>query len=128
MRAGRTLRQVVIARIKAQVPDLTGVFDKATETAAHPYVTLGPSYWNDASVECVKARLQTLQVDVWHGQTSKGALEDIVDDVAAALDGFAATDRLTMPPLRVSMVRVMDDPSGDLHGVIQVEAMVEATA
>ena len=126
MRAGRVLRQIVIARIKDQVPDLTGVYDKATETALYPYVTLGPSYWNDASVECVKARLQTLQIDVWHSQSTKGALEDIVDDISAALDGFADTSRLTMPPLRVSMARVMDDPSGDVHGVVQVEAMVEA--
>ena len=126
MRAGRVLRQIIIARIKDQVAGLTGVYDKATESASTPYCTLGASYWNDASVECVKARLQTLQVDVWHGQTSKGALEDIVDDISAALDGFADTSRLTMPPLRVSLVRIMDDPSGDVHGVIQVEAKVEA--
>ena len=127
MRAGRQLRKIVMDRIIAQVPALGGrVYDRATETASHPYVTIGPSYWNDASVQCVKARLQTLQIDVWHSQSNKGALEDIADDIAAALDGFADTARLTMPPLRVSLVRIMDDPSGDQHGVIQVEAKLEA--
>lgn len=127
MRAGRALRQIVIARIKAQVPALGGrVYDRATETAATPYVTLGPSYWNDASVECVKGRLQTLQIDAWAIRSNKGALEDVVDDIAAALDGWADTERLTMPPMRVSMARIMDDPSGAVHGVVQVEAKLEA--
>ena len=129
MRAGRVLRQIVIARIKAQVPDLGGrVYDKATEGTVYPYASMGPSYWNDASVACVKARLQTLQIDVWDSGTNKGAVEDLVDDVSAALDGFADTARLSMPPLSVSMARVMDDPRGGFHGVIQIEAKVEATA
>ena len=126
MRAGRILRQIVIARIKAQVPALGGrVYDKAAETTASPYVTLGPSYWNDASVECVKARVQTLQIDVWADQSNKGALEDVVDDIAAALDGWADTAALTMQPLRLALVRIMDDPSGAVHGVVQVEALLE---
>ena len=62
--------------------------------------------------------------DVWHSGAAKGALEDLVDDVSAALDGWAV-DELTMHPLRVTLARVMDDPSGALHGVVQVEAMVE---
>ena len=57
---------------------------------------------------------------------SKGALEDIVDEVSAALDGWADPEALTMHPLRIALVRIMDDPSGGLHGVIQAEALVEA--
>ena len=87
MRAGRVLRQIVRARIMAQVPALAGkVFDRATEGLAYPYATLGPSYWSDTSV-------------------------------------------LTMHPLSVSLVRIMDDPDGvSVHGVVQVEAMVERDA
>ena len=126
MRGGRVLRKIVMDRIIAQVPALGGrVYDKATEGTVDPYVTLGPSYWNDNSADCIKGRLQTLQIDVWADQSNKGRLEDVVDDIAAALDGWADTEALTMHPLAVSMARVMDDPSGAVHGVIQVEALLE---
>lgn len=126
MRAGRILRQIVRARILDQVPGLTGVYDRATESAVFPYATLGASYWTDDSVECIEAREVTLQIDVWHSQSSKGAAEDLTDDVATALHGWADTDALTMHPLRVTLVRVMDDPDGvSVHGVVQVEADIE---
>lgn len=127
MRAGRTLRQIVRERIIDQVLGLTGVYDRATESAVYPYATLGASYWTDDSVECIEAREITLQIDLWHSASNKGVCEDLTDDVAAALKGWADTDALTMHPLRVSLVRVMDDPDGQsVHGVVQVEAMVEA--
>ena len=125
MRAGRALRRIIMDRLIEQVPALVGrVYDRAAEDTAYPYVTLGPSYWVDDSAECIQARSQTVQVDVWHSGAAKGALEDLVDDVSAALDGWAV-DELTMHPLRVTLARIMDDPSGALHGVVQVEAMVE---
>lgn len=125
MRAGRALRRIIMNRIIDVVPDLDGkVYDRAAEDTAYPYVTLGPSFWVDDSAECIQARSQTVQVDVWHSGAAKGALEDLVDDVSAALDGWAV-DELTMHPLQVTLARIMDDPSGALHGVVQVEAMVE---
>ena len=127
MRVGRALRRIIMDRLIEQVPALVGrVYDRAVEDTAYPYVTLGPSFWVDDSAECVQARSQTVQVDIWHGGAAKGALEDLVDDVSAALDGWADTDALTMHPLRVTLARIMDDPSGALHGVVQVEASVEA--
>ncbi len=127
MKAGRVLRQIVRARIMAQLPALAGkVFDRATEGLAYPYATLGSSYWSDTSVQCIEAREITLQIDIWHNQSNKGVLEDLTDDVAAALNGWADTSALTMHPLSVSLVRIMDDPNGvSVHGVVQVEAMVE---
>ena len=126
MRAGRALRQIVRARITAQVPALTGVYDVAKESAVYPYATLGASYWTDGSVECIEAREITLQIDLWHSQSNKGVAEDLVDEITTALRGWADTDALTMGPLRVSLVRVMDDPDGQsVHGVIQVEGLVE---
>ena len=128
MRAGRTLRQIVRERIIDQVLGLTGVYDRATESAVYPYATLGASYWTDVSVECIEAREITLQIDLWHSQSNKGVAEDLTDDIATALRGWADTDALTMHPLRVSLVRVMDDPDGvSVHGVIQVEAMIESS-
>ena len=126
MKAGRALRRIIMDRIVAEVPALGGrVYDRASETVPVPYATLGPSYWSDASVECIAGRTQTVQVDIWHSAVAKGVLEDLVDDVTAALDGWADTAALTMHPLRTVLVRIMDDPAGGLHGVVQVEAMVE---
>ena len=125
MRAGRALRRIIMNRIIAEVSDLAGkVYARAAEETAYPYVTLRPSYWVDDSAECIQSRSQTVQVDVWHSGAAKGALEDLVDDVSAALDGWAV-DELTMHPLQVTLARIMDDPSGALHGVVQIEAMVE---
>ncbi|WP_347268809.1 DUF3168 domain-containing protein [Paracoccus sp. (in: a-proteobacteria)] len=116
-------------RLIAQVGALGGrVYDRAIEANDYPYITLGPSYWTDDSVECVKARAVTLQVDVWCSGApgaGKGNAEDVIDDVAAALDGWADTVALTMHPARLSLVRVMDDPSGCIHGVVQIEALLE---
>lgn len=126
MRAGRILRQIVRSRIIAQVPALTGVYDRPTEGAAFPYATLGASYWTDDSTECFEAREITLQIDLWHSQSNKGIAEDLTDDIAAALKGWADEAVLAMHPISVSLVRVMDDPDGvSVHGVVQIEAMVE---
>lgn len=127
MRAGRILRQIIRARIIAQVPGLTGrVYDRATESTAYPYATLGPSNWVNEDVECIDARLVTQQIDIWHSASNKGVLEDLTDDVSGALAGWSDTISLTMQPLRVYLVRIMDDPDGvSVHGVVQVEARVE---
>lgn len=127
MRAGRILRQIVRARIIAQLPALTGVYDKATESSNFPYASLGPSYWNDEGAECFEARSIVLQIDVWHSMSNKGICEDLTDDIAGALNGWSDETALTMHPLRVISAQVQDDPDGmTVHGIIQVEAMVES--
>ncbi len=136
MRAGRAIRAAVLARLKAEVPVLTAVYDRATKSDAYPYVTLGPSSWVDDSAECIDARSYTLQVDVWCSisagkpeigvpASGKGNAEDIVDDVADALNGWMDQDAITAHPARVTLVRVMDDPSGCVHGVVQIEVEAE---
>ena len=117
------LQRAIVARLKAAVSSVQGrVYDNPSETAPMPYISIGPSYWNDDSAECIRARVETVQVDIWaSNRPDKQAAKDATDEAAAALDGWAS-DVLAMHPLRVSLVRVMDDPS---HGVVQVEAMVE---
>lgn len=121
------LQRVIVARLKAAVPSVAGrVYDTPPETAQMPYISIGPSYWNDDSAECIRARVETIQCDIWaSNRPDKRAAKDATDEVAAALDGWAIED-LAMHPLRVSLVRVMDDLApGVVHGVVQVEAMVE---
>ena len=121
------LQRVIVARLKAAVPSVAGrVYDNPGEKAPHPHITIGPSYWSPDDAECIKARSETLQIDIWaSNKPDKQAAKDATDEAAAALDGWAS-DVLAMHPLRVSLVRVMDDPTpGVVHGVVQVEAMVE---
>lgn len=122
------LQRAIVARLRVAVPALAGrVYDGPTETAQMPYASIGPSYWTSDDAECITARVETLQVDIWaSNRPDKRAAKDAADEVAAALDGWADTGALTMHPLRVALVRVMDDPKpGVAHGVVQVEAMVE---
>lgn len=127
MRAGRALRKVIIDRLSQEVTALSGrIYARSVpETAVYPYCTIGPSYWTPRNAECIPARSQTVQVNLWHRAGADGEAEDLVDDVSAALEGWADASTLTMGPMRVALARVMDDPSGDLHGVVQVEALIE---
>lgn len=122
------LQRLIVARLKAEVPAVDGrVYDNPAEDAVMPYISIGPSYWSDDSAECIRARRETVQVDVWaSNRPDKRMAKDVTDSVAAALDNWADQDALTMHPLRVALVRVMDDPQpGVVHGVVQVEADVE---
>ena len=122
------LQRVIVARLKAAVPSVAGrVYDNPPETAPMPYISIGPSYWNDDSAECIRARVETVQVDIWaSNRPDKRAAKDATDEAASALDGWTV-EELAMHPLRVSLVRIMDDPSpGVVHGMVQVEAMLES--
>ena len=122
------LQRVIVARLKSAVPAVSGrVYDGPSETAQMPYVSIGPSYFTPDDVECIPGRNETLQIDVWGAsKPNRAAVKDAVDQVYDALHGWQDTAALTMHPLRVSLVRVMDDVQQDIiHGVVQVEAMVE---
>ena len=119
---------MVVSRLKAAVPSVAGrVYDGPSETARMPFISIGPSYFTPDDAECIPGRNETLQIDVWgSSKPNRAAVKDAVDQVYDALHGWEDTAALTMSPLRVSLVRVMDDPqAGVVHGVVQVEAMIE---
>ena len=122
------LQRMVVSRLKAAVPSVAGrVYDGPSETAQMPFISIGPSYFTPDDAECIPGRNETLQVDIWgSSKPNRAAVKDAVDQVYDALHGWEDTAALTMSPLRVSLVRVMADPQqGIIHGVVQVEAMVE---
>ena len=122
------LQRVIVARLKSAVPAVSGrVYDGPSETAQMPYVSIGTRYFTPDDVECIRARSETLQIDVWGAsKPNRAAVKDTVDQVYDALHGWQDTAALTMHPLRVSLVRVMDDPqAGIVHGVVQVEVSIE---
>lgn len=122
------LQRVIVARLKSAVPAVSGrVYDGPSETAQMPYVSIGPSYFTSDDAECIRGRSETLQIDVWgSSKPNRAAVKDAVDQVYDALHGWEDTATLTMSPLRVSLVRVMDDAqAGVVHGVVQVEVSLE---
>ena len=122
------LQRLIVARLKAAVPSVAGrVYDNPAETATMPYVSIGPSYWSDDDAECIEGRSEIIQIDVWaSNRPNKATAKDATDEVAAALKGWAS-EAIAMHPLRVALVRVTDDPApGVVHGVVQVEALIEA--
>ena len=121
------LQRLIVARLKAAVPSVAGrVYDGPAETATMPYISIGPSYWSDDDAECIEGRSEVIQIDVWaSNRPNKAAAKDATDEIAAALKGWAS-EAIAMHPLRIALVRVVDDPApGVVHGVVQVEAMIE---
>ena len=122
------LQKLIVARLKSAVPAVSGrVYDGPSETAQMPFISIGPSYFTPDDAECIRARSENLQVDIWGAsKPNRAAVKDAVDQVYDALHGWEDTAALTMHPMRVSLVRVMDDAQqGIIHGVVQVEAMIE---
>lgn len=122
------LQRLIVARLKAAVPSVAGrVYDNPAETATMPYISIGASYWSTDDAECIDGRSEVIQIDIWaSNRPSKAAAKDATDEVAAALKGWSS-EAIAMHPLRVALVRVMDDPApGVVHGIVQVEAMIEA--
>ena len=122
------LQKLIVSRLKSAVPAVDGrVYDGPSETAQMPYVSIGPSYFTPDNAECIPGRSETLQIDVWGAsKPNRAVVKDTVDQVYDALHGWQDTATLTMSPLRVSLVRVMDDvQQGIIHGVVQVEVILE---
>ena len=122
------LQRVIVARLKAAVPAVAGrVYDGPREDAQMPYISIGASYWTDDSAECIRARVETVQVDVWaSNRPDKSACKVALDEAARAIDGWSNEAVLTAHPLRVFSAQVRDDPDGmTVHGFFLVDAMVE---
>lgn len=125
----RSLGQIILGRVAAEVPELGGrVQERATAGLAFPYCTIGPVYGVSDDAECIEADEWTIQLDVW-GQIpgwNKLSMAELAGKVRRALKGWADTGAVTMHPLSVRTPRVMDDPDGvTVHAVVMVDAMVE---
>ena len=121
------LQRLIVGRLREAVPSVQGrVYDGPSETATMPYISIGPSYWTADDAECIEGRSEVVQIDVWASNLpDKQAAKDATDEVARALKGWVS-DAIALHPLRVVLVRVMDDPApGVVHGIVQVEASVE---
>jgi hypothetical protein len=104
------------------------VYDHPSKDVVYPYISFGASDYQPEDYDCIAARTETQQIDIWsRKQDGKRECKTIVDAVKAALHGYAANPvEGALVDMRVTMVRVMDDPDGiTSHGVIQLEMLVE---
>lgn len=128
MSVSSDIQRVIVARLKSAVSAVGGrVYDGPREDAQMPYISVGPSYWSPENAECITARRETVQIDVWASvRPDLSMCKDVTDAATDALDGWADINALTMHGLAVTLVRVMRDQEGiTAHGVVQVEAMIE---
>jgi Protein of unknown function (DUF3168) len=104
------------------------VYDHPSKDVLYPYISFGASDYQPEDFDCIAARTETQQIDVWsRKQDGKRECKTIVDAVKSALHGYVAEPVAgALVDMRVTLVRVMDDPDGiTSHGVIQVEMLVE---
>lgn len=92
-------------------------------------ITFGPSDYVLEDMDCIAARVETIQLDCWVRDAS-GALHParaLADKVKAALHGAElALDTHALALMRVVGVRAMMDPDGlTAHAIVTVEALVE---
>lgn len=113
------------AAVNAIVDDR--VWDDVPDDPQHPFVSVGPHYHHRDDADCIRAREHTFQLDCWTSQQGRrDQVNDLTDAIEAALDG--STGDLGPHALslcEVVLVRVLDEPDGGKHGVVQVRALVE---
>lgn len=133
MSGSRALQKAVVTALRADatVAGLVGarVYDMPPAAAVYPFVSLGPSSSVPADDECIDAREESLQIDIW--DRSNGLMHPcraITDAVYAALHEISLTldDPYANVETNVTTAQVFMDPDGlTAHGVVQIIAMVE---
>ena len=123
----RTLGQIILARIAAEVPELGGrTLDKATETTQFPYAVIRAIYGIEDDAECIEADTWTIQIDVWDRASNKLRVAELGQKVRRSLKGWSDAAAVTMHPLSVPPPIIEDDPDGmSVRARLMIEAMVE---
>lgn len=132
MSTSLALQIMVRARLLAvpAIVDLIGarVYDKPPADAVAPYISFGPSDIVPEDDDCISARTETLQIDLWSvAQDGKREVKTLADLVKTALHRFDGTiDPGALVELDVVQMRILDDPDGiTLHGVVVLRAVIE---
>lgn len=127
-----SLQTFIRARLLAMpaVTALVGerVFDAPKNPVDYPYVTFGPSDYVPDDIECIDGRIETQQIDIWSkALDGKAEAKRICDAIKGALHDHDAEPAVgALVSLRVTLVRVMDDPQpGIFHGIVDVRAQIE---
>ncbi|MBR9764809.1 MAG: DUF3168 domain-containing protein [Rhodobacteraceae bacterium] len=104
------------------------VYDGPPRDPAFPYLSFGPGYGVDEGGDDLDAEDVTIQVDIWcDDQQRRGPCSDLVDLVREIFQrqSLDLDFPFSASAVRVPVKRVMLDPSGYVHGVVQITAFVE---
>ena len=105
------------------------VYDGVPTSRRYPCIEIGPSDFSPAFGDCLTARTETLQIDVWHQDQGRLNLcKATVDAVYTALHDVSLDLPLPFRLVRmhIALARVFRDADGiTAHGVVQVEADLE---
>lgn len=132
MSASSALQKAVIAAMRgdATLASLVGdrIYDVPPGGAPKPFVSLGPTSFFPDPRDCMPARIETIQVDVWTvDQSRRQPCKAICNAVEAVLDGatLALDDPYALGTCDLTLGRVLDDPDGiTKHGVLQFRCEV----
>ncbi|MBF9042956.1 DUF3168 domain-containing protein [Rhodobacterales bacterium HKCCE4037] len=117
---------VADAAIHALVEDR--IYDRMPSDGDYPCITFGPSQTVPEDMDCITARIETLQLDCWtQSQGRLGPARVLADAVKTSLHNRAldlATHALAR--LSVEQMRVFGDRDAvTAHGVVVLEAEIE---
>lgn len=127
-----SLQNFIIARLQANLDVVAlisdRVWDSPPSNPEFPYISFGASDIVRDDADCIRAREETIQMDIWVRKNGrKWPCKQLVDAVVDALldaDGHLATGNPVS--LNIGIVRILDDPDGiTAHGVVQVTAIIE---
>ena len=133
MSASEALQKAIYTALVADfdVASLIGgrVYDGVPDKPVFPYVSFGPTDFAPEDADCITARRETVQIDVWSRDQSRLRLAKVVvDAVYAALHdaNLPMDDPYALAELQVVMGTVRPDPDGiTAHGILQFNALVE---
>lgn len=131
MSESNALQKLIFERLSsfAAVTAIVGtrIADAPPSTLAQPSITFGPSDAVPEDFTCFSGRVETIQIDCWsEAQDGKREAKALTDAVYKALHLYSsepASGALVL--MRVVLMRVLDDPGGGTHGIVQVECEME---
>lgn len=132
MTSGEELQRLVYSTLvgtPAIMAAANGVYDDVPSKPygqKHAYISFGPYDAVQDDAECVAGIEATLQVDIW--SKAPGVLEckSLTDLVRHALHHKSlALGEHALVDTRVELWRVIPDPGGEHHGVVQVTCLIE---
>jgi hypothetical protein len=109
------------------------IYDAPPANARYPYISFGPSDATFLQDDCIDARTENFQVDVWSvykgGKSECKAIVDSVVGATKGLSGEITVDEYPDPiPVHLSifLARVFEGPDGILvRGVVSIQALID---
>lgn len=106
-----------------------GVYDHVPALpykAKTAYISFGPSDASEDEAECINGVRITQQIDIWSNAQGVVECKALTDLVRRKLHQASLTlSDNALAGLYVEIWRVIPNPGGEHHGVVQITAMVE---